>query len=144
MANSSFVRVVLDTNVLISAALKPGGLEAAVVAAALAGQLEAWVTEPVWAEYEEVLARPKFAAIREASRQILDSLRDRVVRTTPGEVVSAASDEDDNRFLECAAAAEAQWLVTGNLKHYPAEFGVTRMVNARGFANETGLLAGRP
>ncbi len=140
MANSNFVRVVLDTNVLISASLKPGGLEAAVVKAVLAGHVEAWVTDPVWAEYEEVLARPKFAGVLDASQRMLDGLRTRVQRTTAEIVASAASDEDDNRFLECAAAAEAAFLVTGNLRHYPAEFGNTRMVNARGFAAASGLL----
>lgn len=137
VANSNFVRVVLDTNVLISASLKPGGLEAAVVAAALRGDVEAWVTDPVWAEYEEVLARPKFAGVREASRRMLESLSQKVQRTAPVITADAASDEDDNRFLECAAAADAAFLVTGNLRHYPAEFGRTRMVNARSLLQET-------
>ncbi len=110
------------------------------VKAVLAGHVEAWVTDPVWAEYEEVLARPKFAGVLDASQRMLDGLRTRVQRTTAEIVASAASDEDDNRFLECAAAAEAAFLVTGNLRHYPAEFGCTRMVNARGFAAASGLL----
>jgi putative PIN family toxin of toxin-antitoxin system len=124
--------VVLDTNVLISAALKPEGLEAAVVNLVLAGILEAWVTAEVWSEYEEVLARPKFEKVREGSRQILAALDPRARRTTAVTAPVAAFDEDDNRFLECAQAALADFLVTGNLRHYPAECGVTRMVNARG------------
>jgi predicted nucleic acid-binding protein len=55
------------------------------------------------------------------------------VRFTAGEHLTAASDEDDNRFLECAAAAGAEYLVTGNLRHYPAAHGSTQVVNARGF-----------
>lgn len=117
---------------LISAALKPEGLEAAVVNLVLAGVLEAWVTAEVWGEYEEVLARPKFEKVREASRDVLMALDSRVRRTTAVTAPAAAFDEDDNRFLECAQAAEANFLVTGNLRHYPAECGVTRMVNARG------------
>ena len=140
VANSNFVRVVLDTNVLISAALKPGGLEAAVVHASCTGPLEAWVTDPVWAEYEEVLARPKFAKVREASRNLLDALHPCVHRTQPTAPATAATDEDDNRFLECAAAARASYLITGNLRHYPEIYGETRLVNARAFATLTGLL----
>jgi predicted nucleic acid-binding protein len=49
---------------------------------------------------------------------------------------SAASDEDDNRFLECALSAGADFLVTGNLRHYPEIFGTTRIVNARGFLGQ--------
>ncbi|MCU1330512.1 MAG: nucleic acid-binding protein contains domain-like protein [Bryobacterales bacterium] len=140
MANSNFVRVVLDTNVLISAALKPGGLEASVVAAALAGHVEVWVTSEVWAEYEEVLARPKFAKVRAQAQLMLGALGAKVHRTAATAPVTSATDEDDNRFLECAAAADASYLVTGNLRHYPLEWGPTRMVNARGFADATGLI----
>ena len=134
------MRVVLDTNVLISAALKPGGLEASVVAAALAGRVEVWVTEQVWAEYEEVLARPKFAGVRETSRHLLDDLHTCARRIAAVAPVTLALDEDDNRFLECAVAAEANYLVTGNLRHFPNACGVTRTVNARGFAEATGLI----
>ena len=125
------MKVVLDTNVLISAVLKPGGLEAAVVEAVLAGHLEAWVTPEVWAEYEEVFSRPKFAKIREASRKLLDALSARAQWTTSIAPSTLALDEDDNRFVECAQAAQANYLVTGNLKDYPDERGPTRAVNAR-------------
>jgi putative PIN family toxin of toxin-antitoxin system len=127
------VRVVLDTNILISAALKPEGLEAAVVNAVVSGTLEAWTTPEVWAEYEDVLARPKFAAVRETSRHILDALGTRIRTTTALTTSTVASDEDDNRFIECAEAAQANFLVTGNLRHYPLQWGGTRAVNARQF-----------
>jgi putative PIN family toxin of toxin-antitoxin system len=133
------LRVVLDTNVLISAALKPGGLEAAVVESVLAGRFEAWATPEVWAEYEEVLSRPKFAAVRDASRRILDTLAGRVRRTTADHTSTAASDEDDNRFIECAEASQARYLITGNLRHYPAAWGTTVAVNARGLFDALGL-----
>jgi putative PIN family toxin of toxin-antitoxin system len=131
VANSAVVRVVLDTNVLISAALKPAGLEAAVVNAVIAGELEAWVTEEIWGEYEEVLARPKFNAVREVSHGILAALRSRVSITRPVAALAAALDKDDTRFIECAEAAQTDFIVTGNRRHYPAEFGRTRVVNAR-------------
>ncbi len=131
------MRLVLDTNVLISAALKPGGLEASVVDGVIAGEflgraVEAWVTAEIWAEYEEVFARPKFAAWRDGAARMLAALGAVVRRTAAIAVASAARDEDDNRFLECAEAAGAEFLVTGNLRHYPLEYGGARMVNARG------------
>jgi putative PIN family toxin of toxin-antitoxin system len=138
VANSKRVRIVLDTNVLISAALKPRGLEAAVVNAVLAGTVEAWATPEVWAEYEEVLARPKFSKVQSVSQTLLASLTTKVHRITATAIVTTALDEDDNRFLECAQAAKADYLITGNLKHYPAESGSTRMVNARGFFDAIG------
>jgi putative PIN family toxin of toxin-antitoxin system len=136
VANSWPVRVVLDTNVLISACLKPEGLEAKMVARALEGGIVACVTEEVWAEYREVLLRDKFRGFRERAETMLTALEARVVRVSAGDTVSAANDEEDNRFLECAAAAGAAYLVTGNLRHYPAEWAGTRVVNARGFPDE--------
>ena len=98
---------------------------------ALAGTMQACVTEEVWAEYHDVLLREKFRAVRTRAEWMLQALHPVAVRVEAGERIAVASDEDDNRFLECAAAANAEFLVTGNLRHYPAEHGGTRVVNAR-------------
>lgn len=127
------MRVVLDTNVLLSACLKPDGLEARLVDMALAGTIEACVTDEVWAEYRDVLYREKFASCRARADFLLHGLSARAVRVTAGEKLAVASDEDDNRFLECAAAAAAPYLVSGNQRHFPAEYCCTRVVNARLF-----------
>jgi putative PIN family toxin of toxin-antitoxin system len=127
------VRVVLDTNVLISACLKPGGLEARVAAMAAAGEVEACVTDEILAEYRDVLGRDKFRAWRDASETLLSALKRRTVHVLGGAPIQASNDDDDNRFLECAAASGAAFLITGNLRHYPAAWGCTRIVNARSF-----------
>ena len=72
------MRIVLDTNVLISACLKPEGLEAEMIARARDGRIVACVTEEVWAEYREVLLREKFRAWRERAEAILKELRVRM------------------------------------------------------------------
>jgi len=54
------VRVVYDTNVLVSAALKPGSTPAVLVALALAHRVRLCVSPSILAEYREVLHRPKF------------------------------------------------------------------------------------
>jgi uncharacterized protein len=127
------VRVVLDTNVLISACLKPGGLEARVAGMAVAGELDACVTDEILAEYEDVLGREKFRAWRDASEALLRALAQSTVYVAGGAPIHASDDDDDNRFLECAATSGAAFLITGNLRHYPPAWGCTRVVNARGF-----------
>jgi putative PIN family toxin of toxin-antitoxin system len=127
------VRVVLDTNILISACWTPGGLEARTVEMALTGALTACVSPAVWAEYREVLLRDKFAAFRQQVSELLTALETRLHHVDPVAPVSGAFDEDDNRFLECASAGSAEYLITGNLKHYPPHWGPTRIVNARQF-----------
>ncbi len=53
------IRVVLDTNAVVSAQLKPSGLEAAVLLLALLGVVELCVSAPILAEYQRVLYKPK-------------------------------------------------------------------------------------
>jgi len=132
------LRVVLDTNILISAGWTPGGLEARVVALVASGALEAAVSPAVLAEYRDVLARDKFAHLRDALAGILATLEEKALPVTPNEPATAAKDEDDNRLLECAAAAQADFLITGNTRHFPGEYGVTRILNAREFLDALG------
>src|SRR5260370_38089018 len=53
-------RVVLDTNVIVSALLVPAGTQASVLLLAFRGQIALYVSAPVLDEYEEVLRRPRF------------------------------------------------------------------------------------
>jgi len=49
----------------------------------------------------------------------------------PTQAVHACADPDDDIFLECAQAADAHYLVTGNVKHFPATWVNTRVISAR-------------
>jgi predicted nucleic acid-binding protein len=49
----------------------------------------------------------------------------------PATTVAVSPDETDNRFLECAEAAGADFLVTGNRRHFPNVWKTTRIVSAR-------------
>jgi putative PIN family toxin of toxin-antitoxin system len=55
------IRVVIDTNVLVSALLPSGGLPEAVINLAISGEVQWFASESVLAEYEEVLKRPRLA-----------------------------------------------------------------------------------
>ncbi len=131
MANP--VRVVLDTNILLSACLKPDGNEAQVIALVQSGVIVACVSSAIEAEYRDVLFRPKFTAVREAATQLLAALDPHFFRVDPQFLLALATDDDDNRFLECAQAAAAAFLITGNLRHYPSILGATKIVNSRTF-----------
>jgi putative PIN family toxin of toxin-antitoxin system len=129
------MRVVLDTNVLVSACWTPGGLEAQVADLAITGKITACISPEIMDEYRDVLTRPKLAAVAGRAAQLLDAL-ERTAFACPKATrtrVTASIDEDDNRFLECAEASCAQYVITGNLRHYPAQWGNTYVVNARTF-----------
>jgi putative PIN family toxin of toxin-antitoxin system len=130
---------VLDTNILISACMKAGGLEARLVEMAIAGAIEFCVTKEVMGEYVDVVNRRKFVTWRETGSQSLESLGRVAIFVHPKNRVQVAKDPDDNRFLECAEAAGAEFLVTGNLRHYPAEWAGAKIVNARAFFDLTGM-----
>ena len=104
--------------------------------------MEVFISPVVWAEYRDVLFRPKFAALRTRAEAMLDALASLAIEIAPTETVAIATDEDDNRFLECALAAEADYLITGNLRHFPATCGTTRIVNARQFFTERNSVCG--
>ena len=57
----------------------------------------------------------------------------------PVETLTVSPDEPDNGFLECADAAKADYLVTGNLRHFPKEWKTTKVVTARELIHAIGL-----
>jgi len=128
------IRVVLDTNIFISALLQPQGLPAEVLVVALAREnIELCVSAGIYAEYEEVIRRPRFKRSEEEIANALQAVRQQALWVKPSEEVRACSDPDDDAFLECAQAAKAHFLVTGNLKHFPSDWANTRIVAARQF-----------
>lgn len=127
------IRVVLDTNIVVSAMLRAGSLPEAAFNLAIGGVVRLCVSAPVLAEYEEVLRRPRFNLDPQKVAAALAHIRDAAELVTPTSSVTAALDPDDNIFLECAEAAEAHFLVTGNIADYPAEWASVRVLTPRQF-----------
>src|SRR3954452_11828772 len=99
------IRVVLDTNVLVSALLQPLGPSAQIFLLALAGAIQLCVSGPIYAEYEEVINRPRFKLNPATITATLQTIREKALWVRPTERLQACSDPDDDIFLECAFAA---------------------------------------
>ena len=99
------IRVVIDTNVLVSALLTSGGLPEAVINLAISGEVQWFASESVLAEYEEVLKRPRLIIDSGKAAGAMARIRTIVSVVSPAVRVAAARDPDDNQFLECAEAA---------------------------------------
>lgn len=110
---------VLDTNVLISAALTAGGTCDQVLRAAIDGRVKLAWSAPMLAEYREVLMRPKFKLSRSAVSALLAAFDP--AHQVPVGAAPALPDSDDEIFLAAALATTDQILVTGNTAHFPAE-----------------------
>ena len=125
-------RVVLDTNVIVSALISPFGNEAQVLGAVLSGRVAPCMTREILAEYMEVLARPKFGFSKPQIESLTEMLRARGLRCKPGIIEVASPDPADMPFIVCAMASNAEFLVTGNKRHFPESFyGRARVVSAR-------------
>lgn len=125
------IRVVLDTNIIVSALLQPSGPPAQVFVLALGGSIQLCVSGKIYAEYEEVLSRPRLQRSEEVIAGTLRTVRELGFWVKPTEAIRICSDPDDDMFLECARAAGADYLVTGNLRHFPEAWEGTRVVTAR-------------
>lgn len=127
------IRVVLDTNIVISALLQPLGPPAEVFVMALSDRIQFCVTGAIFAEYEEVIRRPRFRRTDEIILATLDAIRMKACWIRPLEPVRACTDPDDDMFLECCQASQEDYLVTGNTKDFPARWRNTEVVTPRQF-----------
>jgi putative PIN family toxin of toxin-antitoxin system len=134
------IRVVLDTNVLVSANINDEGLEALVVSLALTGSLQPYISEPILKEYERVLYYRRLKFAPEEIKALIEKVHHASMMITPRYALREATHEPDNRFLECSEAADAEFLITGNTKHFPKKWKNTRIVSAREFFSRTHLL----
>jgi len=127
------LRVVIDTNVVVSAALKPEGLQRTVVLLAMTKPAHWYVSDPIVSEYAAVLARPELK-IRKPLRQLLRQLIKNHARVvTPSRLGQVTSDPADNIFIECADRARADYLVTGNQRHFPKFWKNTKIISSSEF-----------
>jgi uncharacterized protein len=127
------MRVVIDTNVLVSGLMFRNGNEARILGLLEAGSFIACVTLEILVEYEKVLARPKLRIDAYTRAGIMNQFRVNAILFTPVHRLTISPDDSDNRFIECAEAASVDFLITGNKRLFPASHGKTKIVNAREF-----------
>jgi uncharacterized protein len=113
------LKIVLDTNVLVSGLLSPFGPPGEIVRMVSSGALTLCLDARILSEYDEVLARPRFGVDHDAVAALLDylSVASDTIAASPLQV--RLPDPDDEPFLEVAAAGGAEYLVTGNVAHFP-------------------------
>jgi putative PIN family toxin of toxin-antitoxin system len=96
------IRVVLDTNILISALLSPPGPPSQVfLMTILEPDKQLCVSGDIYAEYEGVIRRPRFNRSDGEIEATLRTICDKGFWVKPTEKVRACSDPDDDIFLEC-------------------------------------------
>ena len=127
------LRLVIDTNVVVSAALKPEGLQRTVVLLALTKPARWYVSAQILSEYAVVLARPELKIRRSLQQQLLQLIKNQTRLITPSRLSQVTSDPADNIFLECADAARADYVITGNQRHFPKFWKNTKIISSSEF-----------
>ena len=117
------MKIVLDTNVLVSGLLGLYSYPARIIDMLTIGRLQCVYDDRIMAEYREMLSRPKFQSVISGKERqyILDYLAHaglHVVAEPLGKVISAIPDPDDVIFVEVAVAGDAEFIITGNVKHF--------------------------
>ncbi|MEW5766913.1 MAG: putative toxin-antitoxin system toxin component, PIN family [bacterium] len=113
------MRIVLDTNIIVSGLLNPYGPPGKIVRMVSSGDLALCYDARIISEYQSVLLRPKFPFDQANVDALLDQIRADGIITAARPLSEQLPDTDDDPFLEVALAGKAKCLVTGNLKHYP-------------------------
>jgi uncharacterized protein len=127
------LRLVVDTNIIVSAALKSEGLQRTVLLLALTKPARLYVSRPILEEYKAVLARPQFQIRKGLRLQFLQLIENEARFVAPARQLRVTADPDDNIFVECADAARADYLVTGNVRHFPRFWKRTKIITSREF-----------
>ena len=76
---------------------------------------------------------PEFKIRKGLRQQLLQLIKNRGNLVVPSRRLEVSGDPDDNRFLECADAARADYLVTGNLRHFPRFWKKNKIITPREF-----------
>jgi len=130
-------KIILDTNVVVSALIQQSFPYLIVFEHVLNGRSQLCLSEPLLEEYQAVLSRPKFAALPDFIHNAEIVLR-RFVKTalfyTPAIHLDIIKDASDNKLLELADESNADFLITGNSADFTlAQYKNTQIVSPRMF-----------
>lgn len=136
-------KVVLDTNIIVSALLSREGTPAQIILAAGEKKILNHLSPDIIAEIEEVLSRPKIRnrSTENERREFMGVLGSISTNVTPSKKINLMqNDPADNKILECAIEAKAEYIITGDnhlltLKEYKG----IRIITANEFLKKIAL-----
>ncbi len=127
------MKIVLDTNVLISSLLNPNGNPAGILNLILNDKLILLYDNRILSEYSEVLKRDKFGFNDGLIQALLDYFSHEGIYISAEPVNTEFKDEDDKKFYEVFKSGNADFLISGTLIHFPKE---TKILQPTDFLKE--------
>ncbi|HAQ61045.1 TPA: putative toxin-antitoxin system toxin component, PIN family [Candidatus Delongbacteria bacterium] len=132
------MKIVLDTNVLISGLINPNGIPGFIVRLVASGYIELVYDYRIISEYREVMSRPKFHIDEEKISDLIEQIKAHGELVSPLPLSISIPDAEDLKFLETAVSSGTEYLITGNLKHFPApEFKGVKIISPSHFFEKT-------
>jgi len=113
-------KIVLDTNVIVSAILSPKGACSKIMDLVFAGEMQACYSADILAEYKDVLFRSTLDLNSEKRKEFFEVIQKAGTLIEPAVSDMKLPDESDRTFYDTAKESGAI-LITGNVKHYPVE-----------------------
>lgn len=130
------LRVVIDTNHIMSAILSSRGASAKLIDWMTREEdfYRLLISQPIWNEYTTVADWLIPSSKQSERTRIFNVLHLQSEWIEPTNRIAVCKDVSDNRFLECAVSGKADYLVTKNIRHFPnKEYGGVKIVRVRQF-----------
>ncbi|NQT59537.1 MAG: putative toxin-antitoxin system toxin component, PIN family [Bacteroidetes bacterium] len=115
------MNVVIDTNVIISGLLNSKGLPGKIINLLFNERINLLFDNRILAEYKDVLSRDKFRFNRDIIDPLIDYIKKDCIYVISNPILESFNDEDDKKFYEVALSGNADYLITGNIKHFPKD-----------------------
>jgi len=133
-------RIILDTNVLVSALIQRSFPHLILSELFIEDKVTLCISDELLSEYYEVLSRRKFAKYPDfvnAAEKLLATVETKGVKFYPKTQVTLISDQDDNRLLELAEECKANYLITGNSNDFTMDkYKKTKIVSPKEYWEE--------
>ena len=131
------MRLILDTNVLVSALIQRNYPYFIVDLVLADNTLKLRISDQLFAEYVEVLNREKFSRFSDfhaRAQTLLTDLESRALKFSPSIKIDIIADDPDNRLLELAETCQADYIITGNTNDFTmTEYKGTKIVSPKDF-----------
>jgi uncharacterized protein len=123
-------KIVIDTNVIVSSLIQKGFPNLIIRELFLQQKFQLCISDELFAEYYEVLSRPKFSKFHDffsRAEALLLEIESKAKKYSPNITLNIISDDDDNMVLELADECEADFIITGNTN----DFTITNYKNTK-------------
>lgn len=120
------MRLVVDTNIIVSALLSADGAAFRVLSDVLDGKYAVIISREIFEEYEDVLRRDKFGFDEDVIQFLLGWFKENAVWIETVKSDIPMKDEKDRAFFDVAKCCKAR-LLTGNSRHYPVDELITSL-----------------